>query len=61
MIAMQNEREGANKMPKNFKCENCGRNMGDIDEPICHECEQREIDALAAQGFDRWGQPLEAA
>ena len=30
----------------NFKCESCGRNMGDIDEPICHQCEVAELDAI---------------
>ena len=30
----------------NHKCENCGRNMGDIDEPICHQCEIAELDEL---------------
>ena len=34
-------------MINNFKCENCGRNMGDIDEPICHQCEVEERDAEA--------------
>lgn len=43
-----------------FKCETCGRDMGDIDAPVCHQCEQEEIEALEAQGLDRWGQPLEA-
>lgn len=42
-----------------IKCEQCGRDMGDIDYPVCHECDQREIDALAAQGLDRYGYPLE--
>jgi hypothetical protein len=27
-----------------FKCEKCGRDMGDIDEPICHQCEVEEQD-----------------
>jgi hypothetical protein len=29
-----------------FTCDTCGRDMGDIDVPQCHECEQGEIDAL---------------
>ena len=26
-------------------CDKCGRFMGDIDEPICHQCEVAEVDA----------------
>lgn len=34
-------------MIRNNRCEKCNRNMGDIDQPICHECEQHEIDRQA--------------
>lgn len=46
-------------MLNHFICETCGRDMGDIDEPVCHECEQHEIDALAERGLDRYGESLE--
>lgn len=42
--------EGEEEEMNHFKCETCGRDMGDIDEPICHGCEQHEIDVLAEQG-----------
>lgn len=44
---------------ENNYCEKCKRFMGNIEEPICHQCEVEEIDALRVKGLDRYGYPLE--